>query len=108
MTTRRRVRRGNILPGAFRSARERRELVISHAIVLALQLAIAAALVVSALQTYSMWRQGVPYIPGEIARTVPVFLLLGAMMALFVASRSLRRLRTLQRTPVDATPDDPA
>ena len=68
MTTRRTFRRGQRLPTVLRSNSQRRELVISLVIVAVLQVAIAAALIVSALQTYRMWRQGVPYIPGEIAR----------------------------------------
>lgn len=106
MTKRRSTRRGPGLPVTPRTGRERRELVVSFAIVAALQLAIAVALVVSALQTYRMWRQGVRYIPVEIARAVPVSLFVGALMALFAASRSVRRLRTARGTRVDAGDND--
>lgn len=100
MTTRRTFRRGQRLPTVLRSAGQRRELLISLVIVAVLQVAIAAALIVSSLQTYRMWRQGVPYIPGEIARAVPVFILLGALIAVFAATRTLRRARAIQRAPI--------
>ena len=100
MTTRGTFRRGQRLPTVLGSESQRRELVVSLAIVTVLQVAIAAALVVSALQTYRMWRQGVPYIPGEIARVVPVFILLGALIAVFAATRTLRRVRAIQRAPI--------
>jgi hypothetical protein len=100
MTTRRTFRRGERLPTDLRSESQRRELVISLSIVAVLQVAIAAALVVAALQTYRMWRQGVSYIPGEIARVVPVFILLGALIALFVSVRTVRRIRAIRRTEI--------
>jgi hypothetical protein len=100
MTTRGTFRRGQRLPTVLGNESQRRELVVSLAIVAALQVALAAALVVSALQTYRMWRQGVPYIPGEIARVVPVFILLGALIAVFAATRTLRRVRAIQRAPI--------
>lgn len=105
MTTRRTFRRGEHLPPVLRSASQRRELVISLAVVAVLQVAIAAALCVAALQTYRMSRQGVPYIPGEIARVVPVFTLLGAVIAIFAATRTLRRLRAVQRSPIASEAD---
>lgn len=101
MTRRRSTRQGPGLPATPKTRRERRELLASFAIVAGLQLAIAVALVVCALQTYRMWHHGVPYIPREIARVVPVSLFLGALMALFAAGRSVRRLRTALHTPVD-------
>ena len=105
MTTRRTFRRGQRLPTELRSASQRRELVISLAVVAVLQVAIAVALGVAAFQTYRMSRQGVPYIPGEIARVVPVFTLLGGLMAVFAASRTLRRIRAVQRSPLASDPD---
>jgi hypothetical protein len=105
MTKSRGFRRGQRLPTVLRSDSQRRELVVSLAIVALLQAAIAAALVVSALQTYRMWRQGVPYIPGEIARVVPVFILLGALVAVFAAARTTRRLRAVQHAPLENTPE---
>jgi cell division protein FtsX len=47
-----------------------------------------------------MWRQGVSYIPGEIARVVPVFILLGALIATFAALRTVRRIRDIRRSPL--------
>jgi hypothetical protein len=90
------------LPASVRTTRERQELLVSHGIVAVLQLGIAVALAVAAAQTYRMWRHGVPYIPASIARMVPVFLLLGVVMALLAASRSLRRVRTIHRLPLEA------
>ena len=101
MTGRRSFRRRPGLPPAVRSARERRELLISYGVVAALQLAIGAALTVSSLQTYRMWRQGIPYIPAEVARAVPLFLLLGALAAVFAASRSVRRVQAIRHLPVE-------
>ena len=61
----RRMRRGrDALPTVLRSVRERREYVASFGLVAGLQLAIAVALAISAVQTYRMWRQGVAYLPG--------------------------------------------
>ncbi|HKW13117.1 MAG TPA: hypothetical protein VJS69_01385 [Candidatus Krumholzibacteria bacterium] len=105
MTGRRSLHRRPGLPPAVRNTRERRELLISFGVVAALQLAIAVALTVSALQTYRMWRQGIPYIPGEVARAVPLFLVLGALAAVFAASRSLRRVRSIRQLPVEADPE---
>ena len=105
MTTRRSFRRGQGHPTILRSESQRRELVISLAVVAILQVAIAVALVISALQTYRMWRQGVPYIPGQIARTVPVFIVLGAVIATFVAVRTIRRIRDIQRRPLESDAD---
>ena len=61
MTGRRSLHRRAGLPAFVRSPRERQELLVAHAIVAGLQLAISVALAVSALQTYRMWRQGIPY-----------------------------------------------
>lgn len=105
MMTRRSFRRGEHHPTVLRTESQRRELVISLAVVALLQLAIAGALVVAALQTYRLSRQGVPYIPGEIARVVPVFTLLGALIAVFVASRTLRRIRGIRRAPITSDAD---
>jgi len=105
MTTRRTFRRGQRLQTVLRSDAQRRELVISLSVVAILQLAIAAALVISALQTYRMWRQGVPYLGGEIARVVPVFIVLGAVIAMFAALRTLRRIRDIRRSPVASDAD---
>lgn len=105
MTTRRTFRRGQRVPTLLASESQRRELVVSLAIVAVLQVAIAAALVVSALQTYRMWRQGVPYIPGEIARVVPVFIALGAAIAIFAALRTLRRIRGVRRSSLASDAD---
>ena len=105
MTPRRSIRQRSLPPAVPRSARERRELVVSFSIVAVLQLGIAVALGVSALQTYQMWHEGVPYIPRDVARVVPASFVAGALIALFAASRSLRRVRTIQRTPIDPGPD---
>jgi len=105
MTTRHTFRRGQRHPTVLRSDSQRRELVISLSVVAVLQGAIAVALVVSALQTYRMWRQSVPYIPGQIARVVPVFIVMGAVIAIFAAIRTLRRVRAVQRSPIDSQPD---
>jgi len=105
MTRRRSIRRRSLLPATPRSTRERRELVVSFSIVALLQLGITVALVVSALQTYQMWREGVPYIPRDVARVVPASFLLGALLALFATSRSLRRVWTIHRAPIDPGPD---
>ena len=104
MTDRHRLGRGTLTPSTLRSERERRELTISFSIVAALQVAIAGALAICALQTYRMWKQGVSYLPGDVARSVPVFLLLGCLLALFAASRSMRRVRSIRRTPVEPGP----
>ena len=106
MTTRRTFRRGQRLPTVLRSDSQRRELVISLAVVALLQLAIAVALGAAAFQTYRMSRQGVPYIPGEIARAVPVFTLLGAALAAFAALRTLRRVRAIRRAPLASDADE--
>lgn len=105
MTTRQTYRRGQRHPTVLRSDSQRRELVISLSVVAVLQGAIALALVVSALQTYRMWRQSVPYIPGQIARVVPVFIVLGAVIATFAALRTLRRIRDIRRSPVASDAD---
>jgi predicted exporter len=105
MSGRRSLQRRPGLPAFVRSPRERQELLVAHGIVAALQLAIAAALAVSALQTYRMWRQGIPYIPGEIARTVPLFLSVGMLLALFAASRSVLRVRAIRQLPLEAPPE---
>ncbi len=103
MTKRRTFRRGQRLPTVLRTDGQRRELVVSLAVVAVLQVAIAAALVVASLQTYRMWRQGVPYIPAEIARVVPAFALLGAVTAVFASVRTVRRIHALRR--MEITPD---
>jgi len=105
MTTRHTFRRGQRRPTVLRSDSQRRELVVSLSVVAVLQGAIAVALVVSALQTYRMWRQSVPYMPGQIARAVPVFIVLGAGIAIFAALRTLRRIRAIRRAPVAADTD---
>jgi hypothetical protein len=105
MTGRRSLQRRPGLPAFVRSPRERQELLVAHGIVAALQVAISVALAVSALQTYRMWRQGIPYLPGEIARTVPLFLSLGVLIALFAASRSLQRVRVIRQLPLEAPPE---
>jgi hypothetical protein len=105
MTRRRDHRHRPGLPDTVRTPRERRELLVSHAIVAALQLGIAGALAVAAFQTYHMWRQGVPYIPGEIARMIPVFLALGAAGAMMAATRSIGRVRTILRLPLETPPE---
>ena len=104
MTNRRRFGSGTLTPSTLRSVRERRELVVSFSIVAALQVDIAGALAICGLQTYRMWHQGVAYLPGDVARTVPVFLLLGSLFALFAASRSIRRVRSIRGTPVAPGP----
>jgi hypothetical protein len=106
MTPRRTFRRRVLLPSTVRNVRERRELVLSIGLVAGLQLAIAVTLAVSAVQTYHMWRQHVPYIPRDVARAVPAFFSMGAVVSFLVALRSLGRVRTLQRTPVDPGPEE--
>ena len=93
------------LPEGVRSLRERRELLVSHGIVALLQAGIAVALVVAALQTYRMWRQDVPYIPRDVARAVPWFLFLGAALASLTAFRAVRRVRIIQRLPLEVPPE---
>ena len=105
MTTRHTFRRGQRHPAVLRSDSQRRELVISLSVVAVLQGAIAVALVVSTLQTYRMWRQSVPYIPGQIARAVPVFIVMGAVIATFAALRTLRRIRDIRRSPLASDAD---
>jgi hypothetical protein len=105
MRRRRPIRPRSGLPDAVRSERERRELLVSHGIVALLQLGIAIALAVAAVQTYHMWRQDVPYIPREVARAVPWFLFLGTAMATLAAGRALRRVRVIQRLPLEAPPE---
>jgi hypothetical protein len=105
MTRRRDHRHRPGLPDTVRTPRERQELLVSHLIIAALQLGIAGALAVAAFQTYHMWRQGVPYIPGQIARMIPLSLMLGAAGALMAASRSIARVRTILRLPLETTPE---
>jgi hypothetical protein len=92
-------------PDVVRSVRERQELLVSHGLVAVLQLGITGTLVVAALQTYRMWRQGVPYLPQATARMVPVLLSLGAAIAMLAATRSVRRVRTIQRLPLQPPPE---
>ena len=101
----RRFQRRESLPPAYRSARERRERVISLALVAGLQAAITVALVVASFQTYRMWRQGIAYVPGGIARAVPVSFGMGAIIAALATLRSLTRLRSAGRVPVDSGRD---
>ena len=93
------------LPETVRSVRERQELLVAHGAVALLQAGIAAALVIAALQTYRLWRQDVPYIPREVARAVPGFLLLGAALAFLAALRAAHRVRTIRRLPLEAPPE---
>lgn len=93
-------------PGTLRSEREKREMVVAFGIVFVLQLAIAVTLVVAAVQTYRVWRQGVPYLPPDVARIIPVSLALGAAIALFASARTFGRVRTLRRSAVEPPPAD--
>jgi uncharacterized protein (DUF983 family) len=106
MTTRRRLGLASRPPATLRSAREQRELMVSFSIVAVLQVAIAAALIVCAHQTYRMWQQGIAYIPENIARVVPASLVAGALIALFAASRSVRRVRSIQRATIESPPEE--
>ena len=106
MNTPRSFRSTKAVPPTIRNPRERRELLVSVSIVLALQLAIAAALLVAAFQTYRMWRHGVSYIPPAVARNVPLFFLLGVVIALFAASRSMRRARSIARASIESPPEE--
>ena len=107
--TRRSVRaQRQMLPQTLRSPAERREYLVSFGLVALLQGAIAGALLVCALQTYRMWRSEVPYVPEPVGRVVPVALLLGALMAVAATLRSLRRIRTVRRIPVEPGSGDRA
>lgn len=93
--------RRQLLPRTVRSPGERREYLISFGLVALLQAGIAASLAVCAAQTYRMWRQGVAYLPSDIARVVPVLLLAGAAIAIVGTLRTLGRIRTVRRIPLD-------
>ena len=93
--------RRHLPPRSYRSPGERREHLLSAGLVAGLQAAIVVALAVCAGQTYRMWRQGVAYLPAEIARLVPILLGLGAAVATAATLRSLRAARGIQRTPVE-------
>ena len=82
-------------------------IVLSIGLISVLQLAIAASLVVGAVQTYRMWRQSVPYLPGEVQRVVPVALLVGAMIALGAGLRSAAQMRSIRRLPVEPVEREP-
>ena len=66
-----------------------------------LQLAIALSLAVGAVQTYRMWQQSVPYLPGEVQRVVPIAFLVGAAIALAAGLRSVARMRSIRQLPID-------
>jgi len=102
MTARRARGRRLPAPVTVRTLREKRELAVSYSIVAILQAAIAVTLAVAAAQTYRMWRQGLPYAPREVARTVPAFLVVGGVFAALLAGRTLRRARIVLRTPIDS------
>ena len=98
---RRLSRTGRHLARVYRSPGERREHLLAAGLVAGLQAAIAVTLGVCAAQTYRMWRQGVAYVPPEVARVVPVALALGAALATLATLRSLRTLRAIHRTPLE-------
>jgi hypothetical protein len=79
--------------------------MVSFSIVAVLQVAIAASLIVCALQTYHIRQQGVAFLTEPVARVVPLALVLGALMALFSAGRSLRRVQSVRRATIDSPPD---
>jgi hypothetical protein len=99
-------RRGGWPPSIVRTPRERREYLAAFGMVAALQLAIAVSLSVAAAQTYRMWKNEVPYLPGEMRRVIPILLGLGGAVALLSALRTLGRLRALWRAPMEPPPGD--
>jgi hypothetical protein len=99
-------RRRQSLPSALRNPRERREYVVAFGIVAALQLGIAVSLVVSAAQTYRLAQQRLPYVPREVGRVVPAFLLLGAAIALAASLRTIGRIRAARAVPIEPRAGD--
>jgi hypothetical protein len=98
--SRRSIRRRQLLPATLRSPAERREYLIAFGLVVFLQAGITAALLVCAAQTYRMWKQGIPYVPGEVGRMIPLAMLGGAAIALVATLRSAGRIRALMRIPL--------
>jgi hypothetical protein len=95
-------------PISMRSAQERRSYLVSFGLVVLLQAAISGALVYATVQTYHMWKHGVPYVSSEVARMVPGAFLAGSALALTATFRTLRRLRALRRLPLEPAPAEPS
>jgi hypothetical protein len=53
-----------------------------------------------------MWKQGVAYLPGDLARFVPPGFAGGALIALVAGLRTLRHLRQVRSTAVEPERDD--
>ncbi len=93
--------RRSLPPRFYRGPGERREYVLAAGLVAGLQGAIAVSLAICAAQTYRMWQHGVAYLPGEVARVVPVALVLGAAVAAAATLRSVRSVQALRRIPLE-------
>jgi hypothetical protein len=93
---------------SYRSARQRREFVISAYATALVKLALGVSLLICAVQAYRVFHIHAPRVPLTLRLALPVLLAVGAAVALRNGALGIIEARETQAADVDAEGDDDA